>query len=77
MAAKFSMRRAATSGQSGVVRWRRHGSRSIVGKMGLCIDAGEILVGGPQTYLLIGGAIADGRFRLGRRLYAGGQQPLG
>ncbi len=77
MATELSMRRAATSGQSGVVRWRRHSSRSIVGKLGLCVDVGESLVGCPQVYLLISGAIADGGFRLGWRLHTGGQQPVG
>ncbi len=64
------MRRAATSGQSGVVRWPRHGSRSIVGKLGLCVDVGESFVGGPQLHLLISGAIADDGFWLGWRLHA-------
>jgi len=45
--------------------------------LGLCIDVEEILIGCPQTYLFISGAIADGGFRLGWRLHAGGQQPVG
>ncbi len=64
MATELSMRWAATSGQSGVVRWRRHGSRSIVGKLGLGVDVGETFVGGPQLYLLVSSVIADSRFRL-------------
>jgi hypothetical protein len=46
------------------MRWRRHGSRSIVGKLGLHVDVGETFIGGPQLYLLISSVIADSRFRL-------------
>ena len=77
MTTEFSMRQTATSGQGGIVRWRRHSSRSIADKLGLCIDVGKILIGGPQMYLLIGGTIADGGFRLGWHLHAGGQQSVG
>ena len=77
MAAKFSMRQAATSGKSGVVRRRRDGSRSVVCKVGLGIDIGELIIVRPQAYLLIGGAIADGRLRLVWRLQTRGQQPMG
>ncbi len=65
MATELSMRWAATSGQSGVVRGRRHSSRSIVGEFGLCVDVGEDVVGGPQLYLLVSRVVADSRFRLG------------
>ena len=44
-------------------RWR-DGSRSVVCKVGLGIDIGELIIVRPQAYLLIGGAIADGGFRL-------------
>ncbi len=54
MAAKFSMRRAATSGKGGVVRRRRDSSRSVVGEVGFGIDIGERFVGCPQAHLLIG-----------------------
>jgi hypothetical protein len=64
-ATELSMRRAATSGQSGVVPWWRHGSRSIVGELGLCIDVGEDVIGGPQLYLLVSSVVADRRLRLG------------
>ncbi len=62
------MRRAATSGKSGVVQWRRDGSRSVVGKLGFGIDIGESFVMRPQVHLLISGAIADGWFLLVWRL---------
>jgi hypothetical protein len=39
---ELSMRWAATSGKSGVVRRRRDGSRSVVGKLGFGIDVGEL-----------------------------------
>ncbi len=64
MAAEFSMRRAATSGKSGVVWRRRDGSRGIMCELGFCVDIGEWFVGCPQAHLLVGGAIADGGFRL-------------
>jgi hypothetical protein len=63
------MRRAATSGKSGVVRWRRDGGRSVMHKLGFGIDIGEVLVVRPQVHLFISGAIADGRFRLVWRLH--------
>ena len=69
MAAKFSMRRAATSGKSGIVRRRRDGSWGVVCEVGLGIDIGEWFIVRPQMYLLIGGAIADGGFRLILRLH--------
>ncbi len=52
------------------MRWRRDGSRSFVGKLGFGIDIGEMFVMRPQVHLLIGGAIADGGFRLIWRLQA-------
>jgi len=64
------MRQAATSGKCGVVRRRRNGSRSVVGKMGFGIDIGERLGGRPQVHFLIGCVKADGRFRLGGSLQA-------
>ncbi len=70
MAAELSMRRAATSRKSGVMRRRRDGSGSIVGKLGFGIDVGEMFIVRPQVHLLIGGAIADGRLRLVWRLQA-------
>ncbi len=69
MAAEFSMRRAATSGKSGVVRRRRDGSQSVVCELGFGIDVGERFVVCPQTHLLISGAIADGGLRLVLRLH--------
>ncbi len=77
MAAEFSMRRAATLGKSGVVRWRRNGSRSVVRELGFGIDIGELFVVRPQVHLLISGAIADGGFRLVVRLHTRRQQPMG
>ena len=68
-AAEFSMRRATTSGKSGVVRRRRDGSWSVVCEVGLGVDIGERFIVHPQAYLLIGGAIADGGFRLILRLH--------
>ncbi len=50
-------------------RWR-DSSRSVVGEMGFGVDIREGLVGCPQAHLLIGGAIADGRFQLVLRLHA-------
>ncbi len=52
------------------MRWRRNGSRSVVGKMGFSIDIGERLGGHPQVHFLIGWVKADGRFRLGGSLQA-------
>jgi hypothetical protein len=67
--AEFSMRRTATSGKGRVVRRRRDGSWSVVCEVGLGIDIGELFIVRPQVYLLIGGAIADGGFRLILRLH--------
>jgi len=58
------MRRAATSGKSGVVRRRRDGSGGVVCELGFGIDIGELFIVRPQVHLLISGAIADGGFRL-------------
>ncbi len=58
------MRRAATSGKSGVVRRRRDSSRSVVGEVGFGVDIRERLVRRPQANLLIRGVIADGGFQL-------------
>ncbi len=63
------MRRAATSGKSGVVRRRRDGSGGVVCELGFGIDIGELFILRPQVYLLISGAIADGGFRLILRLH--------
>ena len=63
------MRRTTTSGKGRVVWRRRDGSWSIVREVGLGIDIGELFVVRPQAYLLIGGAIADGGFRLILRLH--------
>ena len=64
------MRRTATSGKGRVMRRRRDSGWSvIVCKMGLGIDIGELIIVRPQAYLLIGGAIADGGFRLILRLH--------
>ena len=59
------------------MRRRRDGSWSIVREVGLGIDIGELIIVRPQAYLLIGGAIADGRLRLVWRLQTCGQQPMG
>ena len=69
MAAKFSMRRAATSGKSGVVRRRRDGSWSIVCELGFRVNIRERFIVRPQVHFLISGAIADGGFRLVLRLH--------
>jgi hypothetical protein len=58
------MRQTTTSGKGRVVRRRRDGSWSIVREVGLGIDIGERFIVRPQSYLLFGGAIADGGFRL-------------
>ncbi len=50
------------------MRWRRNGSRSVLGELGFGIDIGERIIVRPQVHLLISGAIADGRFRLVRCL---------
>ncbi len=63
------MRRTATSGKSGIVRRLRNGSWSVLCEVGLGIDIGELFILRPQVYLLIGGAIADGGFRLILRLH--------
>ncbi len=63
------MRRTVTSGKGRVVWRRRDGSRSIVCEVGLGIDIGELIIVRPQAYLLLGGAIADGGFRLIWRLH--------
>ena len=51
------------------MRRRRDGSWSVVCEVGLGIDIGELFIVRPQVYLLIGGAIADGGFRLILRLH--------
>jgi hypothetical protein len=63
------MRWTATSGKGRVVWRRRDGSWSVVCEVGLGIDIGELFIVRPQVYLLIGGAIADGGFRLILRLH--------
>ena len=50
-------------------RWRDSGWSVVVCEMGLGIDIGERFIVRPQMYLLIGGAIADGGFRLILRLH--------
>ncbi len=67
---ELSMRRAATSGQSGVVRRRWNSSWSIVGELGLGVDVWESLVRSPQANFLISGAIADGGLWLSWHLKA-------
>ncbi len=67
---ELSMRRTATSGECGVVRRRRNGSRSVMGKVSFSIDVGKRFGWRPQVYFLIGGVKADGRFRLRRILQA-------
>ncbi len=64
MTAEFSMRQTATSGKGRVVQRRRDGRWSVVHEVGLGIDIGERFIVRPQSYLLVGGAIADGGFRL-------------
>ncbi len=63
------MRRTATSRESGIVRRRRDGTWSVVCEVGLGVDIGELFIVRPQVHLLIGGAIADGGFRLILRLH--------
>ncbi len=59
------MRQTASSGKGRVVRRRRDSGWSVVVcEMGLGIDIGELFIVRPQTYLLLGGVIADGGFRL-------------
>ncbi len=51
------------------MRRQRDGSWSIVREVGLGIDIGERFIVRPQSYLLFGGAIADGGFQLVLRLH--------
>ncbi len=51
------------------MRQRRDGSWGVVCEVGLGIDIGERFVVRPKAHLLIGGAIADGGFRLILRLH--------
>ena len=69
MTAEFSMRRAATSGKSGIVRRRRDGSWSVVCELGFGINIGELFIVRPQVHFLVSGAIAVGGFRLVLRLH--------
>ena len=50
-------------------RRRDSGWSVIVREMGLGIDVGKLFIVRPQMYLLLGGAIADGGFRLILRLH--------
>jgi hypothetical protein len=62
------MRRATTSGKSGIVRRRRNGGWRVVCEVGFSIDIGELFIVRSQVHLLVSGAIADGGFRLVWRL---------
>jgi hypothetical protein len=72
VAAELSMGRAEAAGKDGVMRWWWHGCRTGGGKLGLLVDLGQVVGGGPQLDLLISGVVADGRFRLLRSLHASG-----
>ena len=71
------MRRTATSGKGRVMRRRRDSGWSvIVCEMGLGIDVGKRFITRPQTYFLLGDAIADDGFRLILHLHTGRQQSM-
>jgi hypothetical protein len=63
---------AALTGQDRVMRCWWYGCRTGGGKVGLLVDLGQVVGGGPQLDLLISGVVANCGFRLLRSLHASG-----
>jgi hypothetical protein len=51
---------ATGTGKGRVMRRWWHGCRGDPGEFGLLVDLGQVVGGGPQLDLLVGGMVADG-----------------